>query len=128
MDQFDQTIRCDICGRIAEIKSIRVDHSHRDWHEVPPGWKVADTLPGYDGLRFACSACVPSAPVQDPYRRALGPMEQPCDCGSPDAYWHGPEEGLRRYCCDPCWERESGMTEEPCEGSRVLGYVPEEKE
>lgn len=27
----------------------------------------------------------------------------PCECGSSDAYWHGPEDGLREYCCDRCW-------------------------
>jgi hypothetical protein len=29
----------------------------------------------------------------------------PCECGSRDAYWHGPENGTREYACDPCWER-----------------------
>ena len=32
----------------------------------------------------------------------------PCDCGSRDAWWHGPEDGLRVYCCAPCWERDGG--------------------
>ncbi len=27
----------------------------------------------------------------------------PCECGSHDAYWHGPEYGLREYACDACW-------------------------
>jgi len=26
----------------------------------------------------------------------------PCACGSHDAYWHGPEDGARVYCCDVC--------------------------
>ena len=29
----------------------------------------------------------------------------PCPCGSPEPYWHGPEDGLREYCCDVCWAR-----------------------
>lgn len=29
----------------------------------------------------------------------------PCECGSHDAYWHGPEQGLREYCCDDCWDK-----------------------
>ncbi len=29
----------------------------------------------------------------------------PCECGSHDAYWHGPEYGLREYACDACWRR-----------------------
>lgn len=28
----------------------------------------------------------------------------PCACGSREAYWHGPEDGARAYCCDPCWQ------------------------
>jgi len=28
----------------------------------------------------------------------------PCDCGSREPYWHGPE-GRREYCCDACWAR-----------------------
>lgn len=27
----------------------------------------------------------------------------PCPCGSHEPYWHGPEGGLREYCCDRCW-------------------------
>ncbi len=26
----------------------------------------------------------------------------PCRCGSRDARWHGPEDGLRQYGCDKC--------------------------
>lgn len=29
----------------------------------------------------------------------------PCDCGSPEPYWHGPKGGLRIYCCDDCWKK-----------------------
>jgi hypothetical protein len=29
----------------------------------------------------------------------------PCECGSLEPYWHGPEEGRREYCCDACWDR-----------------------
>lgn len=30
----------------------------------------------------------------------------PCDCGSREVYWHGPEGGGGRvYCCDPCWSK-----------------------
>lgn len=33
----------------------------------------------------------------------------PCDCGSREPYWHGPEDGgLRVYCCDQCWKRRGG--------------------
>lgn len=31
----------------------------------------------------------------------------PCDCGSRNASWHGPESGLRTYCCEACWSPES---------------------
>jgi len=31
------------------------------------------------------------------------PKAVPCECGSTDAYWHGPEDGARVYCCDACW-------------------------
>lgn len=30
----------------------------------------------------------------------LGPP--PCECGSPDAHWHGDRRGLRVYMCDKC--------------------------
>ena len=33
----------------------------------------------------------------------------PCECGSRDAYWHGPEHGSRVYACDSCWERMQGI-------------------
>lgn len=29
----------------------------------------------------------------------------PCECGSPEPYWHGPETGVRVYCCNRCWAR-----------------------
>jgi len=29
----------------------------------------------------------------------------PCECGSTEPYWHGPEHGIRVYCCDACWHR-----------------------
>ena len=29
----------------------------------------------------------------------------PCQCGSREPYWHGPEHGRRDYCCDACWRR-----------------------
>jgi hypothetical protein len=29
----------------------------------------------------------------------------PCECGSHEAYWHGPEGGVRVYCCDKCWSK-----------------------
>lgn len=28
----------------------------------------------------------------------------PCECGSHEAYYHGPEDGRREYCCDKCWK------------------------
>jgi len=31
------------------------------------------------------------------------PTVIPCECGSKEPYWHGPEDGDRHYCCDPCW-------------------------
>jgi hypothetical protein len=31
------------------------------------------------------------------------PKYVPCACGSHDAYWHGPEDGLREYACVRCW-------------------------
>lgn len=34
----------------------------------------------------------------------------PCDCGSTEPYWHGPEDGLRVYCCDACWKAEYEST------------------
>lgn len=27
----------------------------------------------------------------------------PCECGNPDASWHGPENGHRTYACDECY-------------------------
>ena len=39
-------------------------------------------------------------------RRPQGPPSTvPCACGSHEAYWHGPEDGLREYACDACWRR-----------------------
>ncbi len=32
-----------------------------------------------------------------------GGDRMPCECGAIDATWHGPECGLREYCCDACW-------------------------
>jgi hypothetical protein len=29
-----------------------------------------------------------------------------CDCGNPDAYWHGDAHGLRMFVCDQCWKEE----------------------
>lgn len=29
----------------------------------------------------------------------------PCECGSTEPYWHGPEDGAREYCCDVCWAK-----------------------
>ncbi len=26
----------------------------------------------------------------------------PCECGCPDACWHGEPDGGRIYCCDSC--------------------------
>lgn len=31
----------------------------------------------------------------------------PCTCGSRDAYWHGPKEGLREYMCSACYAARS---------------------
>jgi hypothetical protein len=31
------------------------------------------------------------------------PKYVPCECGSHDAYWHGPI-GKREYMCLPCWD------------------------
>ena len=30
----------------------------------------------------------------------------PCECGSPEPYWHGKEDGVRVYCCNACWAAE----------------------
>lgn len=27
-----------------------------------------------------------------------------CDCGHPDAYWHGDRNGQREYMCKSCWD------------------------
>lgn len=27
-----------------------------------------------------------------------------CDCGNPDATWHGDPYGARTFCCDDCWD------------------------
>lgn len=32
----------------------------------------------------------------------------PCECGSTNAYWHGPVDGAREYACDRCWDRKQG--------------------
>lgn len=37
--------------------------------------------------------------------RYYTPTAVPCECGSTEAYWHGPESGQRQYCCDPCWKK-----------------------
>jgi len=29
---------------------------------------------------------------------------QPCQCGNPDAGWHGDPTGRREYLCDECWD------------------------
>ncbi len=36
---------------------------------------------------------------------------QGCDCGSPDATWHG--DTLRIFCCDACWQKECDRTGNP---------------
>ena len=28
----------------------------------------------------------------------------PCDCGNPNAYWHGDRTGQREYMCAQCWQ------------------------
>jgi len=28
----------------------------------------------------------------------------PCECGNPDAEWHGDKRGYRAYCCIECWQ------------------------
>jgi len=37
--------------------------------------------------------------------RYYQPQIVPCECGSTEPYWHGPETGRRDYCCDACWDR-----------------------
>lgn len=44
----------------------------------------------------------------------------PCECGSREAYWHGPPEGMRDYCCDACWKRRNELL------SRKFTIVTEE--
>jgi len=36
--------------------------------------------------------------------RARLARRPPCGCGSTEAHWHGPLDGSRVYCCDPCWQ------------------------
>ena len=31
------------------------------------------------------------------------PLPVPCACGLREAYWHGPKDGIREYCCERCW-------------------------
>lgn len=30
-------------------------------------------------------------------------QKPPCDCGNPEASWHGDHCGRREYWCDACW-------------------------
>jgi hypothetical protein len=43
------------------------------------------------------------------HERYHQPKAVPCECGSTEAYWHGPETGLREYCCDACWARQQKL-------------------
>jgi len=36
----------------------------------------------------------------------------PCECGSPEPYWHGQPELMRVYCCDACWKQARESIEE----------------
>lgn len=53
----------------------------------------------------------------------------PCECGSTDAYFHGPEDGLREYCCDSCWAvrhttPKQRQTWSKLDGKRPVGGCP----
>lgn len=43
--------------------------------------------------------------MSERHGRYYGPRAVPCECGSTDAYWHGPPSGARTYVCDRCWRR-----------------------
>ena len=32
------------------------------------------------------------------------PQRPPCDCGNPNAHWHGDRTGQREYMCAQCWQ------------------------
>ena len=32
------------------------------------------------------------------------PPPIPCECGNPEASWHGDKLGYRTYCCSECWQ------------------------
>lgn len=47
--------------------------------------------------------------MRDPFDPLADDDTSPrCACGNPDAYWHGDRAGLRSFCCDGCWQRDTG--------------------
>lgn len=50
----EDTITCQQCKKRRMVRIVNT--KYRSWHEVPPGWRVADSYPpGDDGLYFICS-------------------------------------------------------------------------
>lgn len=48
----------------------------------------------------------PNPPLNPLVPEVGGWHRQPCECGSPEAVWHGAEDGgLREYSCNDCWNR-----------------------
>jgi len=44
------------------------------------------------------------------------PDKPPCDCGNPEASWHGDPYGRREYCCDKCLEKRNSGAPNPWRG------------
>jgi hypothetical protein len=57
-ETMQEMIKCSECGATAHVTVINA--KGREWYELAPGWKAADTYPpGDDGIQFACPACLP---------------------------------------------------------------------
>ncbi len=56
-----------------------------------------------------------------------GPKVVPCECGSTEAYWHGPE-GLRTYSCNRCAAPCLVCGEPGCEGRCIDGPMDDGEE
>lgn len=55
------------------------------------------------------------------------PDKPPCDCGNPEASWHGDPYGRRKYCCDKCLARELNVTPRTNERTLLAGDIAPEQ-
>lgn len=79
--------------------ALLADFADGKWEWVNPNVSVEQT--DLDALVSTCK--------KFEELRYYSPKIVPCECGSADAYWHGPEDGLREYCCDFCWRKKNGF-------------------